>query len=86
MRQTKIIYDRRKIMKFSDMKVKDVLANKDIMKVIKEYIPDLEKYPVKLLQNKKVADIIELAKSKGLCTDDDVKQLTEKVEELVKNL
>lgn len=67
-------------MKFEDMKVKDILADKDLMAVIKEFIPDWEKYPVKLIQNKKVSDVIAIAKKQGLCTDEDVKQLKTKMD------
>ena len=70
-------------MKFEDMKVKDVLADKELMAVIKEFIPDWEKYPVKLIQNKKVSEVIKIAKKQGLCTDADAKELTEKMEEVL---
>lgn len=70
-------------MKFEDMKIKDILADKDLMAVVKEFIPDWDKYPVKLIQNKKVSDVIKLAKKQGLCTDEDVKQLTKKMEEVL---
>ena len=70
-------------MDFKDMKVKDILANEEIMKVVKQFIPNLDKYPIALLKNKKVEDIIKLAKDKGLCTDADVKQLTEKVQAIL---
>ena len=70
-------------MNFTDMKVKDILDNKEIMKVVKEFIPNLEKYPIGLLKNKKVEDIIKLAKEKGLCTDADVNQLKAKVQSIL---
>lgn len=70
-------------MKFNEMKIKDVLDNPKLMEVVEKFIPDWKKFPVGLLKNKKVADVIKLAKDKGLCTDADVEQLTAKIEEVL---
>ena len=67
-------------MEFADMKIKDVLASEDLMKIVKEFIPNWDKFPIGLLKNKKVEDVIKLAKDKGLCTDADVAQLKSKVQ------
>ena len=71
------------MLKFEDLKVKDIMADADLMAVIKEYIPDWEKYPVGLIKNKKVADVIKLALDKKLCTQQDVDDLTKKMNEVL---
>lgn len=70
-------------MNFEDLKIKDILANEDLMAIVKRFIPDWDKFPVGLLKNKKVEEVIKLAKNRGLCTDADVAEFKAEVEKVL---
>ena len=62
-------------MDFRSTKVKDFFANEQAAALVKEYAPNLMKYPIKLFNNKTCGDIFDLVVKKGIVPADAAKKI-----------
>ncbi len=71
-------------MDFRSLSVKELFANEKTAAVIKEYAPQLLKYPIKLFNSKSCGEIFDTVVKTGIAPENIARQVEEKVNELLK--
>lgn len=71
-------------MDFRNITVKQLLDDPKTADVIKEYAPQLLKYPIKLFNSKKCGEIFDKVIKTGVVPEDIAKKIEAKVNELLK--
>ena len=66
-------------MDFRSTSVKDLFANEKAVAIIKEYAPQIMKYPIKLFNKKSCGEIFDLVVSKKIVPEDVAKTIEEKI-------
>ncbi|MCR5663970.1 MAG: hypothetical protein K6G17_03710 [Oscillospiraceae bacterium] len=62
-------------MNFRSLTVKDCFANEKCVEIIRQYAPQLMKYPVKLFNKKTCGEIFDLVVSKKLVPEEAAKKI-----------
>lgn len=70
-------------MDFRSLTVKELFDNPKTAAVIKEYVPDLTKYPIKLFNKKKCGEIFDLVVKKGLVPEEQARKVEEEINKLL---
>jgi len=65
---------------FKNMKLKDIFANETCQNIIKELAPQLTKFPLAMVANKKVGEILTQAVSMRLVDEATRDKIVEKLE------
>lgn len=71
-------------MDFRSLTVKELFDNPKTAAVVKEYAPQLLKYPVKLFNKKSCGEIFDKVVKTGIVPLEDAKKVEAKVNELIK--
>ena len=71
-------------MEFRNLSVKDLFDNEKTAAVIKEYAPQLLKYPIKLFNKKSCGEIFDKVVKGGIVPLDVAKKIEAKVNEIIK--
>jgi hypothetical protein len=69
-------------MDFRSMTVKDCFANPKCEAIIKQYAPNLMKYPIKLFNKKTCGEIFDLVVSKKIVPEETAKKIEEAIKAL----
>ena len=70
-------------MTFRQLTVKECFDNPKTAAVVKEYAPNLLKYPIKLFNKKTCGDIFDLVVGKGIVPADKAKKIEEEINKLL---
>ena len=70
-------------MDFRSMTVKECFANPKCEAIIREYAPQLMKYPIKLFNKKSCGEIFDLVVSKKIVPEDVAKIIEAKINEIL---
>ena len=70
-------------MDFRSLTVKELFDNEKTAAVIKEYAPQLLKYPIKLFNKKSCGEIFDLVVSKKIVPEDVAKTIESKINEVL---
>ena len=70
-------------MDFRSLTVKECLANPKCEAIIKQYAPQLMKYPIKLFNRKSCGEIFDLVVSKKIVPADVAKTIEAKINEIL---
>ena len=70
-------------MDFRSLTVKDCFANPKFEAIIKQYAPQLMKYPIKLFNKKSCGEIFDLVVSKKIVPADVAKTIEAKINEIL---
>lgn len=71
-------------MDFRNITVKQVLDNPKTMEIIKQYAPQLLKYPIKLFNNKSCGEIFDKVVKTGIVPENIAKNIEAKINEVLK--
>ena len=66
-------------MDFRSLSVKDCFANPKCVEIIKQYAPNLIKYPIKLFNKKSCGEIFDLVVSKKIVPENVAKEIEERI-------
>lgn len=69
-------------MNFRNLTVKECFDNPKCVEIIKQYAPNLTKYPVKLFSKKTCGEIFDLVVSKKLVPEDKARAIEEAISKL----
>ena len=70
-------------MTFRNLTVKECFDNPKTAAVVKEYAPNLLKYPIKLFNKKSCGEIFDLVVSKNIVPADKAKKIEEEINKLL---
>ena len=70
-------------MTFRNLTVKECFDNPKTAAVVKEYAPNLLKYPIKLFNKKSCGEIFDLVVSKKIVPADKAKKIEEEINKLL---
>ena len=70
-------------MDFRSLTVKDCFANDKCVAIIKQYAPQIMKYPIKLFNKKSYGEIFDLVVSKKIVPEDVAKTIEAKINEIL---
>ncbi len=70
-------------MDFRSMTVKECFANPKCEAIIREYAPQLMKYPIKLFNKKSCGEIFDLVVSKKIVPEDAARAIEAKINEIL---
>ena len=70
-------------MDFRSLTVKELFDNEKTAAVIREYAPQLLKYPIKLFNKKSCGEIFDLVVSKKIVPEDVAKTIEAKINEIL---
>ena len=70
-------------MTFRELTVKECFDNPKTAAVVKQYAPNLLKYPIKLFNKKRCGEIFDLVVSKNIVPADKAKKIEEEINKLL---
>ena len=70
-------------MDFRSLSVKDCFANPKCVDIIKQYAPNLMKYPIKLFNKKSCGEIFDLVVSKKIVPEDKAKAIEAEINKIL---
>ncbi|MEA5151610.1 MAG: hypothetical protein VB039_03280 [Oscillospiraceae bacterium] len=71
-------------MDFRSLKVKELMGDPKLVAVLKEEVPALMQYPIKLFNSKSCGEIFDLVVKKKIVPADQAKKVEERINELLK--
>ena len=70
-------------MTFRELTVKECFDNPKTAAIVKQYAPNLLKYPIKLFNKKRCGEIFDLVVSKNIVPADKAKKIEEEINKLL---